>query len=189
LARFSSIQLDAVAGQQRDIAATDKNIEDTYALKTASYTVAGPLGMGAILAGATPSYLKALDRFALPAGIAFQLRDDLIGAFGTARRTGKPTGHDLREGKTTPLFLEALRRSKGAKKRQLTLVFGNAQATEGQLEKALGVIVDTGALEHVEERIAELCRGARASLRSSAFNTRSRTLLSGALSALTTRSR
>ncbi|MGC4066597.1 MAG: mevalonate kinase [Polyangiaceae bacterium] len=91
---FTAMQLAAVTGQIRDLLATDDRPEITYELKTASYTVSGPLKLGAILGRATKTQLQALDRFALPIGIAFQLRDDLIGVFSPESVTGKPFASD-----------------------------------------------------------------------------------------------
>ena len=54
-----------------------------------------------------PEQLEALRRFGLPLGIAYQLRDDLLGVFGDPSVTGKPAGDDLREGKRTVLIATA----------------------------------------------------------------------------------
>ncbi len=105
LACFAQMQVDAVIGQQLDLLANADDIEKVYELKTGSYTVRGPLRMGALLAGANPRLSTALDRFALPVGVAYQLRDDLLSAFGNPEATGKPFGSDLKRGKNTVLLL------------------------------------------------------------------------------------
>src|SRR5450432_615798 len=98
------MQADAIAGQQRDVVAQSLDAEKTYVLKTGSYTVAGPLRMGAILAGGSPRLISGLERFALPAGVAFQIRDDLLSAFGDETETGKPFANDVKSGKRTLLI-------------------------------------------------------------------------------------
>lgn len=72
--------------------------------KTAVYSFTAPLTAGAILADASTADLDALTRLGGSLGLAFQLVDDLIGAFGTAEQAGKDVGSDLRESKRTPLI-------------------------------------------------------------------------------------
>ncbi|MEJ1155802.1 polyprenyl synthetase family protein [Microbacterium marmarense] len=71
--------------------------------KTAVYTFSAPLRAGALLAGASSEALEVLDAAGGRLGLAFQLVDDLIGAFGTAAQAGREAGSDLREAKRTPL--------------------------------------------------------------------------------------
>jgi geranylgeranyl diphosphate synthase type I len=70
--------------------------------KTAAYTVERPLHLGAAIAGADPDLVTCYRRFGADIGVAFQLRDDLLGVFGAPAVTGKPAGDALREGKRTP---------------------------------------------------------------------------------------
>lgn len=72
--------------------------------KTAVYSFAAPLRAGAVLAGADESTESDLARYGSRLGLAFQLVDDLIGAFGTSEQAGKPEGADLREAKQTALI-------------------------------------------------------------------------------------
>ncbi len=184
---FAEMQRDAVAGQQLDIIGRTGDIERTYRLKTASYTVKGPLTLGALLSGGSPSLLTALDRFSVPAGVAFQLRDDLIGVFGDPALTGKPRGGDLKAGKHTLLLENALGRARGKDLAALRQVLGNRRASEKQVERAIGVIESSGAREAVEARIAELTTEASAALESKALSDEGRLLLRGAVEALTLR--
>ncbi len=71
--------------------------------KTAVYSFSAPLRAGGALAGASADALAALERFGGLLGLAFQLVDDLIGAFGTSHQAGRAAGGDLREAKRTPL--------------------------------------------------------------------------------------
>jgi geranylgeranyl diphosphate synthase type I len=72
--------------------------------KTAKYSLEAPLLIGAALGGAHESELRGLSNFGIPLGLAFQLRDDILGVFGDPQVTGKPAGDDLREGKRTVLI-------------------------------------------------------------------------------------
>jgi geranylgeranyl diphosphate synthase type I len=72
--------------------------------KTAVYSFSAPLCAGALLAGASDEAIAALDAEGGRLGLAFQLVDDLIGAFGSAAQAGRDEGGDLRESKRTPLI-------------------------------------------------------------------------------------
>ena len=72
--------------------------------KTAAYSFSAPLQAGALIAGADTPTLYALERFGQRLGLAYQLVDDLIGAFGSSAASGKDEGCDLREAKKTHLI-------------------------------------------------------------------------------------
>jgi len=187
LRTFAEMQLDAVAGQQRDVVGQAANVEQTYVLKTASYTVTGPLVLGAQLAGARPPTVAALRAFGKPAGVAFQLRDDLIGAFGDSRLTGKPRGADLLAGKATPLLRHGRRLLSGAGRRKLERVVGRRGAERGEVEAALLALETSGAKALVERRIEVLRREAVDTLSDASISPRGRELLQGALERLLAR--
>ena len=84
--------------------------------KTAAYTVERPLHLGAAIAGADPDLVACYRRFGADIGVAFQLRDDLLGVFGDPAVTGKPAGDDLREGKRTLLLALAVERAAAARR-------------------------------------------------------------------------
>lgn len=86
-----------------DTAGADAILAATHD-KTAVYSFCAPLRAGATLAGAGADVDHALEAFGTRLGLAYQLVDDLIGAFGTSSQAGKPEGADLRESKKTPLI-------------------------------------------------------------------------------------
>jgi geranylgeranyl diphosphate synthase type II len=86
-----------------DYAAAEAILDATFN-KTAVYSFSAPLSAGALLAGATPAAVAAVDQCGGKLGLAFQLVDDLIGAFGSAQQAGRDEGGDLRESKRTPLI-------------------------------------------------------------------------------------
>lgn len=184
LGRFVTMQLDAVVGQQLDVLGSG-NWEDVYRLKTGSYTVLGPLQLGAALAGAPAELAALLEAFALPLGIAFQLRDDLLGAYSDPARTGKPRASDLIAGKRTLLLATALANSSASQ--ALSLVVGNPRATADAVGAALAAIDACGARASVEARIEELTQTARVALERSSLDAEGRGLLAGVLSALVDR--
>lgn len=179
-----------VAGQVLDVCAdaTDEaQVERVYALKTASYTVRAPVVMGAKLAGAATTQTGALAAYAEPLGVAFQLRDDLLGVFGDASVTGKPSGGDLRRGKRTVLVIHALRDAGAA--RALERVFGRTDASDSDVAAAVEAIEASGAKTRVEERIVALVTEARGALGRAELTIAGRGLLEDAAVALTRRER
>jgi geranylgeranyl diphosphate synthase type I len=183
---FAQMQLDAVAGQQLDLLGA-RDIVLMYTLKTASYTVLGPLRLGAQLVGGSPQLLGAMTRFALPVGIAFQLRDDLLNAFGDPDQTGKPFAGDLKRGKRTWLNDVALTLAKGKQRQLLKRALGNPNATMAELRRAVAVLDGSGARERVERQIEKLTSDAIDALARAPLQPRARRLLQGAAWALTAR--
>jgi geranylgeranyl diphosphate synthase type I len=123
--------------------------------KSGKYTVERPLHLGAALAA--PERFAAelagpLSAYGLPLGDAFQLRDDVLGAFGDPVATGKPVGDDLREGKPTPLLAIATARATSAQAALLARV-GDPTLTDDEVVALQAVLVDTGALAEIEARI------------------------------------
>ena len=159
---LTRIHEDVILGQQIDMMGRAEDVEAMHALKTGSYTVRGPLALGATLAGAPAATIAALDRFAAPLGVAFQLRDDLLGTFGATEETGKPVGNDLRAGKRTAILAEAEARLSSGERAALHRAFGNADAGEAEVASATAALVSCGAKEAVRARLTRLCREAEA---------------------------
>jgi len=125
--------------------------------KSGKYTIERPLHLGALLAAPTrgDELIPALSTYGLPLGDAFQMRDDVLGAFGDTAITGKPVGDDLREGKPTPLMAIATARANAAQLKELQLV-GNQDLTPEQIARVQEVIRETGALDELETVITRL---------------------------------
>jgi geranylgeranyl diphosphate synthase type I len=124
--------------------------------KSGKYTIERPLHLGALLAAPTrDNLIPVLSTYGLPLGDAFQMRDDVLGAFGDTAITGKPVGDDLREGKPTPLMAIATARANAAQMKELQLV-GNQDLTPEQIVRVQEVIRETGALDELETVITRL---------------------------------
>jgi geranylgeranyl diphosphate synthase type I len=119
--------------------------------KAAKYTIERPLHLGAALAGSDA--MDALSAYGLPLGVAFQLRDDVLGVFGDPAETGKPAGDDLREGKRTVLIGLTLERATPAQTRTLESLLGDPALDASGVDLLRSMIVGTGALEACEEMI------------------------------------
>jgi len=163
IAAFVRMHQDVVLGQELDLLAT-RDVSRMQKLKTGSYTVEGPLRLGAILAGGSDAELSLLEAFGTPLGEAFQVRDDLLGAFGDPSRTGKPRGNDLRAGKRTVLVLECERASSADDRALLAEVLGRHDAGDADVGRVLSMLERTGVRARVEARLETLLTTARAAL-------------------------
>lgn len=196
---FNRMRLEVTAGQYLDILeenawsvhSDDEQLaraERVIVYKSAKYSVEAPLAIGALLAGGAPDQVDALRRFGLPLGIAYQLRDDLLGVFGDADVTGKPSGDDLREGKRTVLVAGARAALDEASLRMLDGLLGDPGLDDGQVEWLQRTIIASGAVERVEQRIAENVRRAVAAIADAPIDADSRQQLRALAGTVTRRS-
>ena len=121
--------------------------------KSAKYSIEAPLVIGAAAAGASREHIEALRRFGLPLGIAYQLRDDLLGVFGDPSVTGKPAGDDLREGKRTVLIAIARTLLASNSQRLLDELLGDEDLSVEQITMLQESLRQSGAVERVERII------------------------------------
>jgi len=133
--------------------------------KSAKYSMEAPLLIGASLAGASAEKLGALSAFGLPLGIAFQLRDDVLGVFGDSEVTGKPSGDDLREGKRTVLIALAEAAMPTGAKTVFNEMLGDRSLSGEQIEVMQETLQATGALEKIETIISDYVSQAMDALR------------------------
>lgn len=137
--------LDIEFDTKKNIAWNDIFKVRTY--KTAYYTFAMPLSVGAILAGAESAKLKAIEKYSLPVGIAFQLVDDILGVFGDIKITGKSNESDIKEGKKTLLFTKALELANKSDRQFLSKRYGSRKATKADIKKIRDIIRRSGAVD------------------------------------------
>ena len=171
---WSAMRTEVLSGQLLDLlatasAATDPAEQAATAMrvnryKTAAYTVERPLHLGAVLAGGSATTVAALRSYGADIGVAFQLRDDLLGVFGDPAVTGKPAGDDLIEGKRTVLLAgaRAVLAATPELLDELDAGVGTAGADTGRLSL---LIADSGAPAQQEQQIAELVSSALSALR------------------------
>ncbi|MFM8388959.1 MAG: polyprenyl synthetase family protein, partial [Actinomycetota bacterium] len=133
--------------------------------KTAKYTIERPLQIGALIADPTVAdgILDALSGYGVSLGVAFQMRDDVLGVFGEPDVTGKPAGDDLRESKPTALIAEAIAAASPAQRSVLDHI-GDPRLDSSKVDDIRRVIAETGALASVESKIKALTESAVRSL-------------------------
>ncbi|MFC7591810.1 polyprenyl synthetase family protein [Nonomuraea antimicrobica] len=111
---FDAMRTEVISGQYLDVltqlraGATEAEALTVIRYKSAKYTVERPLQIGGALAGASAELLDSYSGFGVPLGEAFQLRDDVLGTFGSTPETGKSSLDDLREGKQTVMYAHAV---------------------------------------------------------------------------------
>ena len=167
---FSLMRVEVMAGQYLDVleenAAATRPVkegvgraEKVILYKTAKYSIEAPLRIGAAFAGADQSTLGVFTQFGIPLGIAFQLRDDILGVFGDPSVTGKPAGDDLREGKRTVLVAltkEALTEQAPSMADSFEELLTSRELDAQQIAFMQKLIQESGALEKTERMITEL---------------------------------
>lgn len=128
--------------------ASEKEILKMFEEKTSRYTFEGPLQFGAILSGNGKKMANVFTRYSLPLGKAFQIRDDILGVFGSEKKLGKPVGSDIIEGKQTLLLIKALEKGNKKQKAIIKKCFRKKDLTPKELEEFRKVIRETGSLEY-----------------------------------------
>jgi geranylgeranyl diphosphate synthase type I len=160
---WNELRVELNVGQILDILGGVRNdrrrdkAERICRYKSGKYTIERPLHLGAVMAAPEreAELLPALSAYGLPLGDAFQMRDDVMGAFGDEALTGKPVGGDLREGKPTPLLARAVEAATPAQLDVLDMV-GRPGLSDSDVSRIQQVIVDTGALADLEDTITRL---------------------------------
>lgn len=180
---WSDIRTEVLGGQYLDIVAESRGVHsiasamevNTY--KTASYTVSRPLQLGAAAAADRPDVQAAFYALGTDLGVAFQLRDDVLGVFGDPAVTGKPSGDDLRSGKRTVLLAEAVERADASDPAAAKLLRSSigTDLTDAGVRELCSAIESVGALAAVEERIETLSRRALRALAEAPINAPAKT--------------
>ena len=194
---YDRMRIEAVAGQYLDVLgeADPGSWSVDRALlvarhKTASYTVREPLLFGLALAGrARPGSAEvcaAYHRYGTAVGEAFQLRDDLLGAYGDPAVTGKPAGDDLRTGKPTTLFMLALQLAGPGQRAELDrdpagAVFpaDGSGGSASRVARLAEVVAETGAPARVESLIQRRVTDGVAALAQAPIDAAARAALTG----------
>lgn len=148
--------LEENAGPQRDASEAVERANRVMLYKTAKYSIEAPLLIGSAFAGAGKSARKSIENFAIPLGLAFQLRDDVLGVFGDPKVTGKPAGDDLREGKRTVLIGLTREVLTGSVRNVFDDMLAARDLNADQIAFLQQTIIGAGALKKTETMIEEL---------------------------------
>jgi len=162
---YDAMRIELAVGQVSDVAndagaaPTLEAVLDVARRKSGNYTVRRPLEIGAAMAG-RDDLLEPLGGYGGLIGEAFQMRDDLIGVFGSPDVTGKPAGGDLAERKATSVVVAARHMADPAVRRQFAEMADAEELSAADIARWRALIVGTGAPEWIEVMIADRVAGA-----------------------------
>jgi geranylgeranyl diphosphate synthase type I len=143
-------------------------VERVLEWKTAHYTFVNPLHIGMVLAGASSRGLEAINGYAIPAGKAFQITDDILGTFGSEFESGKSPLDDMKEGKRTLLSTFALSHTNSADKNFLIQMLGNTNLTPAEFERCKDIFMGSGSLKYAQDRAEQYVEQALSALQKQA---------------------
>ncbi len=161
-ALFARELMAVCAGQMQDIHLSStptpfkRAIYTTMEAKTASYSVALPLEMGALLAGENPKTRTVLHKLGMTAGTIFQIRDDELGVLGDSIALGKPVGADIKENKKTLIQYYLFKKASDIECRRLKTIFGNPKASEKDIQYVRKLIDQHAICTLIDREISHL---------------------------------
>jgi geranylgeranyl pyrophosphate synthase len=164
--KFYEIMAVTVQGQYLDAHLThDMNDitkftpEDYYRAihaKTAAYTVYGPMQCGAIIADAPHDQIEQIKEYGTPAGIAFQMKDDILDCSSTEAILGKSIGNDVREGVKTVVLWHAVQNASPDVLGKLKAIYAKPREAkqEDEIRYVLNAFKELGSIEYAEKEAA-----------------------------------
>ncbi|WP_273568948.1 polyprenyl synthetase family protein [Maribacter halichondriae] len=156
---FSKTAIEVCEGQQYDVDfETRDDVTIPEYLKMIEYKtavlVAAALKMGGIIAGASESSQNNIYDFGLNLGLAFQLQDDYLDAYGDPMTFGKQVGGDIIGNKKTFLYLKALELGNSAQRKELQDLFSiQPKNPIDKIESIKMIFKESGAAEHTQKEI------------------------------------
>ncbi len=151
---FTNTVLDTIIGEIIDIEIPfqkippqEKEALTIALLKTARYTITGPLQMGYVLSEGDGDLLNDLQKFGDNLGIAFQIQDDILGVFGDQEKMGKSNSSDIEEGKITLLAAHAFAQADQKQLSELKRLYGKSKLTDNEIEKVRQIFQKVGSLD------------------------------------------
>ncbi len=116
--------------------------------KTAHYSGAVPLAIGAIIGGGTETEIEGLRNYGLDTGLAFQIQDDLLNLVGKSESTKKGFRDDITEGKRTLVVVHALQNLEGADRARLVQILSSHTDSPAELEEAVAIMDKSGSIDY-----------------------------------------
>lgn len=146
---------DAAVSEKERGAILEDSVMTIYRLKTARYSVSGPLHLGMLLGEAPEEHMEAMDAFGEDAGIAFQIRDDLLGIYGDEAETGKDAGSDAMEFKQTILY-QFVASECPERMDELLKYYGKPDLQKEELSSLRAFFEDCGAKAYAQSKMDAL---------------------------------
>ena len=140
----------------------EKDIFEIYDLKTSWYTIVGPCSLGMILGGSSERIVDSLVKTLTPIGTAFQIKDDILGIYGSVKNIGKSNTSDISEYKQTILYSYVVNNTDY--KDELRKYYGKESLTENELSKVREIFEISGARDYAIQKMNELFEEAKNSV-------------------------
>lgn len=191
--RYDAMRTELAVGQFADLTSDVRHMPsletvlDVARRKSGNYTVRRPLEIGAAMSDCDDRTVTLLGRYGAAVGEAFQLRDDVLGVFGSPATTGKPCGGDLLEHKATGLVVTAHQLADPVTRAELTKLMNCRVLDASAIDRWKALIVSTGAVDMIEEMITDRVTAAREHLDDASIDERVRTTLNDMATACTDR--
>ncbi len=133
----------------------EEDIMEIYRLKTSWYTIIGPFCLGMILGGEDDKTISKFEKILEPLGVAFQIKDDILGIFSTKNKIGKSNTSDIEEFKQTILY-SYVKLNKKDHYKELLKYYGKNNITEEELEKVQNILIDSGSYKYATNKMNDL---------------------------------
>jgi geranylgeranyl diphosphate synthase, type I len=191
--RYDAMRAELAMGQFADLTNDVRDLPSMSAVlevarrKSGNYTVRRPLEIGAAMGGCGDRTVRGLGRYGEAVGEAFQLRDDVLGAFGAETLTGKPNGQDLVDRKATSVVIAAHHLADAPIRTQLTELMNSDDLDGSAIQRWRDLIVATGAVQWIEDTISERVASALGELDALAIDETVRTALTNMAAVCTER--
>lgn len=201
---FDQVVIDTIRGELLDVvlpyeiqdakrSETEKNdlleksVQEIYHLKTAYYSVIGPLHLGMLLGDLSDEKMEELDSFCNDLGIAFQIKDDILGIYADETKTGKDAGSDVSEFKQTILYQYVVVHG-GKAREELLELYGKENLTQAELQKVQTIFRESGAYDYANGEMEACFSSAKRKLDKMTFlNGEDQSILRGLIGYLRTR--
>jgi geranylgeranyl diphosphate synthase type I len=170
---YFEMQFEVHAGQADDsfgvgIAeledATEKQVFRMIDYKSGRYSIQKPMLLGAALAGMSEDNLAKLDKIGQDLGLVFQIKDDILGLYGSEEEIGKSNTSDITEGKRTVLMIRTFEVASEEDKEKIKNILGNPDASSQDIEWLKEAVKGYGVLEEIETFCAKMVEDSKKGL-------------------------
>lgn len=158
-----ALDLGWARDERYDISPEDYLVMATH--KTAHYSGAVPLAIGAIIGGGSEAEIEALRNYGLDTGLAFQIQDDLLNLVGKEESTKKGFRDDITEGKRTLVVVHALQTLEGADRERLIEILSSKAKDPAVLQEAVDLMEKSGSIDYARTYAENLTSIAKNRLR------------------------
>ena len=164
LRELSDMKLKTIAGQAIDIGwardhkfcLTEQDYFNMATLKTAHYTCASPIAIGAMTAGVSDEILTSLRTFGIKCGLAFQIQDDILNVSRNSEDTSKDFALDIKEGKRTLIAIHAINNLAAKSAKTLTRILDSKETSDNEIKIALQLIEEANSIEYAKNECKAL---------------------------------